>query len=77
MIEEAEVCYKTVSSEYVRVIALLNSQQLWPPTQALHNIRPVSILAKERESLGASPLAEDLLAADGYGRKAHFLQECG
>lgn len=74
MIEEAEVCYKTVSSEYVRKIVLMNSQQLRLPTQALHKVRPVSILAEKRQAQGPSPLTEDLLAADGCEGESTFFR---
>lgn len=44
-----------------------NSQLLWLPTQALHKINPLKNSSLEQRGYPkAPPLAEKLLAADGY-----------
>lgn len=54
-------------------VANNNSEPLQLPTQGLHEIKPVSIPSQIGEGPTSSPLAEELLSADGYwGGESHY-----
>lgn len=42
---DKEDCWEMLFSEHDMAIVLRNSQQLWSPTQDLHKVKSVSILA--------------------------------
>lgn len=43
--EAREDCWEILFSEHDMALVLRNSQQLWSPTQDLHKVKSVSILA--------------------------------
>lgn len=54
------------SSGHDRMTVLINSKQLWLPTQDQHKIKLVNIIARRRKGFTSILLTEKLWTFDGY-----------